>query len=210
MVSSGLARALISIDALHQEFVPFKYVLCALRALRDAGVETMKALITFVDRQKGLPVDQETERLLSILHSEPGIIPDIRPQASFIGRAISALNPYAPQMSVDEAPNASKNCESVSENLSASSFYTVGPENKVLVCPGFAYPGDLHSMEFKDIMPKRTYQGTLSSPDSRPRVSTVFSIMRLLKVIKPWSAMSARVTCVCMCVISCVPVFRIF
>ncbi len=147
MVASGLTRANISVDALHQEFVPFDSVLSALRALQDAGVRTIKVAVTFVDRQKGFPVDRRTEGLLSVLNRQSRLILDIRPRVSFMGRAISGLRTYAPRMTPDEALR-----DSGPEDIVTPSYYTVGAEGKVSICPGFAYPGDLHAMEFKDII----------------------------------------------------------
>jgi len=164
MTANGLVRALISVDALHQEFIPFDSVVNAIGALRTAGIKTIKVLVTFVDRRKHLPIDQRTEELVKLLNSEPGVT--INPEVSFVGRAIYALNTYAPKLTVDAALDdhcEKENASGMINDLStcSSSFSTtIGAEGKVFICPsGFAYPGDLNSMSFADIVSKENIWG---------------------------------------------------
>ena len=157
LVAHGLARANISVDALHQEFIPVGLALTAIRALRTAGVKRIKALVTFVNRKQGNLIDQQTEELLKILNSEPGVTTDIRPEVSFIGRAIFKLQSHTPQLSLDAAMNDPCECEDKTcsvHDLTDCSFYDVGAEGKVFICAGFAYPGSLRNMEFTDIVNK--------------------------------------------------------
>jgi hypothetical protein len=157
LVAHGLARANISVDALHQEFVPVDSVLNAIRALHAAGVKTIKALVTFINRKQGLLLDQRTEELLTMLNSEPGVIPDIRPTVGFSGRAIFALQSHAPQLSLDAAMSGSCGEEDDTgaiHDLTDCSYYDVGAEGKVFICQGFAYPGSLLNMAFSDIINK--------------------------------------------------------
>jgi hypothetical protein len=157
LVTHGLARANISVDALHQEFVPVDSVLNAIRALQAAGVKKIKALVTFVNRNQGLLFDQRTEELLTILNSEPGVITDIRPTVSFVGRSIVELQDHAPQLSLDAAMSSSCGEEDDTgaiHDLTDCSYYDVGAEGKVFICAGFAFPGSLLNMAFSDIINK--------------------------------------------------------
>jgi hypothetical protein len=148
MVASGLTRVNCSVDAFHQAHIPFAWVTTALTVCQDAGVKTIKAMVTFINRGSGIAQDDQTEALLRQLSQMGGVALDIRPRVGFAGRAVSALRAYAPtrpwaDVLLDEP------CD---HNMLESSYYTVGPEGKVFICSGFAFPGSVQTTAFRDIV----------------------------------------------------------
>ena len=167
LAQEGLAVAAFSVDALHQEYVPFEHVLCALRACRDAGIPRVEAYVTFVDRSRSdIPLDEITREEVATLEKEPGIRLVIRDCVSFIGRACTGLADYAPALSPETALARSAGYCSIDDehgeprDFSAESFYMINPNGTVDLC-NVSFPGNLSQKPFGEIASK---QNVLAHP----------------------------------------------
>lgn len=149
MVSNGLKRVNFSVDYLHQEHIPFAWVSTAITACKSAGVKTIRAMITFVNRGHGIAQDYQTEELLRQVSQIEDVELDIRPRVTFAGRALTTLGDYGPQVPLVDVLQE-KPCNHAS--ILDSPYEIVGPEGKVFICSGFAFPGNLLTMDFGEIV----------------------------------------------------------
>ncbi len=155
----GLAVAAFSVDGLHQEFIPFAHVLCALRACRDAGIPRVEAMVTFVNRSRSdIPVDNCTREALVELEREPGIRVCVRDSISFVGRACASLSEYAPVLSAEAALGTAgegycsiEDEQGAPKDFCAETFYLVNPNNTVDLC-NVSFPGSLTEKPFREIV----------------------------------------------------------